>query len=536
MAVSACGIKSDRSPQGISQEALAVDRVVKPESLEKPNITVGYVPVNDCAPFAVAWEKGFFYKYGLNVTLSREASWANSRDGVIFGRLDASPVVSGAVTNARNGAEGARHAPLCAAMTIHRHGNALTMNRKLWEGGIRPWQEYRGDLEAFGRDFHAYFSRTPPEARVWAVVLSSSIYEYFVRYLVAAAGLNPIEEFRIIITPPPQMVSNMRIGAMQAYMVAEPWNTRAISGNEDIGFTFAQGREIWRGHPDRVLAVMESFIEENPKSPSSLDVDQQMTANNKFLVIENLFKAFSKPDGSQSVVLDGIDLTVGAEEYISIIGHSGCGKSTLLRAIAGLERPTSGLITLEGQEIRQPGADRMMVFQNYALLPWLTVRENIRLAVDEVLKNANRAEKISLVNEHLEMVNLTAAADKYPDEISGGMKQRVGIARALVTRPKMLLMDEPFGALDALTKRKLQKQVLEIWESHRQAVMMITHDVDEAIYMSDRIILMTNGPAAKIGEILEVPFPHPRDRHAMQESPDYYELRNHALDFLERFQ
>jgi nitrate/nitrite transport system ATP-binding protein len=268
----------------------------------------------------------------------------------------------------------------------------------------------------------------------------------------------------------------------------------------------------------------------------STDVGRKMGTNNKFLVIENLFKAFSKPDGGQSVVLDGIDLTVGDEEYISIIGHSGCGKSTLLRAIAGLERPTSGLITLEGKEIRRPGADRMMVFQNYALLPWLTVRENIRLAVDEVVKNANRADKTSLVNEHLEMVNLTAAADKYPDEISGGMKQRVGIARALVTRPKMLLMDEPFGALDALTKRKLQQQVLEIWESHRQAVMMITHDVDEAIYMSDRIILMTNGPAAKIGEILEVPFEHPRDRHAMQESPKYYELRNHALDFLERYQ
>ncbi|MBW4623822.1 MAG: nitrate ABC transporter ATP-binding protein [Cyanosarcina radialis HA8281-LM2] len=268
----------------------------------------------------------------------------------------------------------------------------------------------------------------------------------------------------------------------------------------------------------------------------STDFDEQMAIDNKFLVIENLFKAFSKPDGSQAVVLDGIDLTVGPEEYISIIGHSGCGKSTLLRAIAGLERPTSGLITLEGKEIRRPGADRMMVFQNYALLPWLTVRENIRLAVDEVLQNVNRAEKISLVNEHLEMVNLTAAADKYPDELSGGMKQRVGIARALVTRPKMLLMDEPFGALDALTKRKLQQQVLEIWESHRQAVMMITHDVDEAIYMSDRIILMTNGPAAKIGEILEVPFDHPRDRHAMQESSTYYELRNHALGFLEKFQ
>ena len=254
-----------------------------------------------------------------------------------------------------------------------------------------------------------------------------------------------------------------------------------------------------------------------------------------FLVVENLIKSYPKKDGGEFVVLNGVNLTIGAKEYISVIGHSGCGKSTLLKIIAGLEKGSSGSVTLEGKLIRKPGAERMMVFQNYSLLPWLTVRENIRLAVDEVLKNANRAEKISIVNEHLAMVNLTAAADKYPDEISGGMKQRVGIARALATRPKMLLMDEPFGALDALTKQKLQQEVLKIWESHRQAVMMITHDVDEAIYMSDRIVLMTNGPNATIGEILTVPFAHPRDRHAMRETREYYDLRNHALDFLERY-
>lgn len=255
----------------------------------------------------------------------------------------------------------------------------------------------------------------------------------------------------------------------------------------------------------------------------------------EFLIVENLIKSYPKKDGGEFVVLNGVNLTIGAKEYISVIGHSGCGKSTLLKIIAGLEKASSGNVTLEGKLIRKPGAERMMVFQNYSLLPWLTVRENIRLAVDEVLKKANRAEKISLVNEHLAMVNLTAAADKYPDEISGGMKQRVGIARALATRPKMLLMDEPFGALDALTKQKLQQEVLKIWENHRQAVMMITHDVDEAIYMSDRIVLMTNGPNATIGEILTVPFAHPRDRHAMRENQEYYDLRNHALDFLERY-
>ncbi|MEG3436166.1 nitrate ABC transporter ATP-binding protein [Pannus brasiliensis CCIBt3594] len=259
------------------------------------------------------------------------------------------------------------------------------------------------------------------------------------------------------------------------------------------------------------------------------------SANEEFLTVKNLVKAYPKSDGSQSVILDGVNLSIGAEEYISVIGHSGCGKSTLLKIIAGLEEPTSGQVTLEGKLIRKPGSDRMMVFQHYSLLPWLTVRENIRLAIDEVLKNASRSEKASIVNEHLAMVHLTAAADKYPEEISGGMKQRVGIARALATRPKMLLMDEPFGALDALTKRKLQQEVLKIWESHRQAVMMITHDVDEAIFMSDRIVLMTNGPRANIGEILKVPFPHPRDRHAMRETQEYYDLRNHALDFLERY-
>jgi nitrate/nitrite transport system substrate-binding protein len=269
-ALSSCAIKGVTAPDGLSKTAEAVEPIVDPRTLEKPNLRVGFVPVNDCAPFAIAWEKGFFRKYGLNVTLSREASWANSRDGIIFGRLDAAPVVSGAVTNARTGAEGARHAPLCAAMTIHRHGNSMTMNKAMWNYGLRPWQDYNGNLEEFGKDFRGYFESLPSNQRIWAVVLSSSIYEYFVRYIAAAAGVPPDDEFRIIIIPPPQMVSNVRIGAMQAYMVAEPWNTRAIKGNEGVGFTFAQGKEVWYGHPDRVLGVMESFIEKNPKTYRSL--------------------------------------------------------------------------------------------------------------------------------------------------------------------------------------------------------------------------------------------------------------------------
>ncbi|WP_254172820.1 ABC transporter ATP-binding protein [Planktothrix pseudagardhii] len=268
--------------------------------------------------------------------------------------------------------------------------------------------------------------------------------------------------------------------------------------------------------------------------PTSISTPTSTLNASGFLTIENLVKSYPNANGGEFVVLDQINLTIGEDEFISVIGHSGCGKSTLLKIVAGLEKSTSGSVRIEGKEIRKPGSDRMMVFQHYSLLPWLTVRENIRLAVDEVLKNMSSAEKMSLVNEHIAMVNLTAAADKYPHEISGGMKQRVGIARALAIQPKMLLMDEPFGALDALTRGKLQKQVLDIWEQNRQAVMMITHDVDEAIYMSDRIVLMTNGPHANIGEILEVPFSHPRDRHQLRESSEYYELRNYALDFLER--
>lgn len=275
IALSSCRTSGDKSVKGLTEAALAVEPLVRPQDLEKPDITVGYVPVNDCAPFAIAWKKGFFRKYGLNVKLNREASWGNSRDGLIFGRLDAAPVVSGAVTNARIGAEGARHAPLCAAMTIHRHGNAMTMNKEMWDFGIRPWYEYQqkygdGALEAFGKDFRGYFNQQPPEKKIWAVVLSSAIYEYFVRYISAAAGVDPFKEFRVIIVSPPQMVTNMRIGSMQAYMVAEPWNSRAIQGNEGIGFTFAQGKEVWQGHPDRLLGVMESFIENYPKTYRSL--------------------------------------------------------------------------------------------------------------------------------------------------------------------------------------------------------------------------------------------------------------------------
>jgi nitrate/nitrite transport system substrate-binding protein len=202
IAFSSCG--HQRVPNPSPPTPLEIQPIIDSRLLEKPDLTIGFVPVNDCAPFAVAWEKGFFRKYGLNVTLSREASWANSRDGIVFGRLDASPVVSGSVTNARMGAEGARPFPLCAAMTIHRHGNGLTMNRGLWEAGLRPWYSYRGNLDGFGQDLRNYWQKLPVDGHVWAVVLSSSIYDYFVRYLLAAVGIDPIRQLRLIITPPPR--------------------------------------------------------------------------------------------------------------------------------------------------------------------------------------------------------------------------------------------------------------------------------------------------------------------------------------------
>lgn len=262
---------------------------------------------------------------------------------------------------------------------------------------------------------------------------------------------------------------------------------------------------------------------------------RQVEFETDFLVIQDLVKAYPSGSGDRNVVLDGINLSIGANEFIAIIGHSGCGKSTLLKIVGGLEQATSGAVFLEGQPIKKPGSERMMVFQQYSLLPWLTVRENVRLAVDEVCDRLSPRDRHDLVEEHLAMVNLIDAAAKYPDELSGGMKQRVGIARALAIRPKMLLMDEPFGALDALTRSRLQRQVLDIWERNPQAVMMITHDVDEALYMADRIVMMTNGPNANIGEILTVPFDHPRDRTALRESKEYYDLRNHALGFLDSY-
>lgn len=255
------------------------------------------------------------------------------------------------------------------------------------------------------------------------------------------------------------------------------------------------------------------------------------TRRDPFLVIEEVSKVYPTPKGPYAV-LDGVNLTVDEGEFICVIGHSGCGKSTLLNMVSGFNTPSSGRVELNSKPITQPGPDRMVVFQNYALLPWKTVFENVYIAVNAVYPNKSQAEKSAIVREHLAMVGLTEAADKKPPQISGGMKQRVSIARALAIRPKVLILDEPFGALDAITKEELQEELLKIWTDHRCTVLMITHDIDEALFLADRLVMMTNGPAAKIGEVLEIPFPRPRDRARIMEDPQYYKLRNHALDFL----
>jgi nitrate ABC transporter ATP-binding subunit len=261
-------------------------------------------------------------------------------------------------------------------------------------------------------------------------------------------------------------------------------------------------------------------------------VDKQSLRNSEnFLTINGVSKIYPTANGPYTV-LDGIDLTVKEGEFVCVIGHSGCGKSTLLNMVSGFNTPTDGEVRLLNQTITEPGPDRMMVFQNYCLLPWMTVFENVYTAVDAVFPNKKEAEKRAIVKEHLAMVGLLDAAQKKPGQISGGMKQRVAIARALSIRPQVLILDEPFGALDAITKEELQEELLKIWREHRVTVLMITHDIDEALFMADRLVMMTNGPSAKIGEVLDIPFPRPRNRARMMEDAKYYELRNYVLDYL----
>lgn len=238
-------------------------------------------------------------------------------------------------------------------------------------------------------------------------------------------------------------------------------------------------------------------------------------------------------NGTKFRALQNVDLKMDKGEFVSLIGHSGCGKSTVLNIVAGLYNATEGGVVLEGKEVVEPGPDRAVVFQNHSLMPWLTVYENVELAVNQVFrKTKSKAERKEWIEHNLKLVNMDHALHKLPGEISGGMKQRVGIARCLAMQPKVLLMDEPFGALDALTRAHLQDSLMAIQAELGNTVIMITHDVDEAVLLSDRIVMMTNGPAATIGEILDVNLPRPRDRLALAEDPEFVHLRQQVLEFL----
>jgi nitrate/nitrite transport system ATP-binding protein len=255
-------------------------------------------------------------------------------------------------------------------------------------------------------------------------------------------------------------------------------------------------------------------------------------STDKFLQLENIHKSFPMAGGKEYKAVVDVNVNIKKDEIVSIIGHSGCGKSTLLNLIAGLDSQTQGNIILNNKEITGPGPERAVVFQNHSLLPWLTVYQNIEMAVKKVMPELSSSELRERVEKFISMVNLDHAKDKFPAGISGGMKQRVGIARALSIKPDVLLMDEPFGALDSLTRANLQEHLMRIQESVKNTVIIITHDIDEAVLLSDRVIMMTNGPEATIGEILEVNIPRPRDRVALQSDPEYIRCREAILEFL----
>ncbi|HCH5093295.1 ABC transporter ATP-binding protein [Vibrio parahaemolyticus] len=249
------------------------------------------------------------------------------------------------------------------------------------------------------------------------------------------------------------------------------------------------------------------------------------------LDLTRLGMRFPTPDG-EFIALKNVDLQINKGEFVSLIGHSGCGKSTVLNLVAGLHMPTDGGVIVDGREVAGPGPDRAVVFQNHSLLPWLTVYQNVELAVKQIADKKGKAWIPEQVSHYLELIQMQHAAHKKPDEISGGMKQRVGIARALALQPKVLLMDEPFGALDALTRAHLQDALMKIQAELNNTVIMITHDVDEAVLLSDKIVMMTNGPAATIGEVLEVNLPRPRERVALADDAQYQKCRQAVLKFL----
>lgn len=255
--------------------------------------------------------------------------------------------------------------------------------------------------------------------------------------------------------------------------------------------------------------------------------------NERFVEIFELEKAYPNPFGEAISVVKGFNLMIPKGDFVSIIGHSGCGKSTVLTMIAGLNAITSGGIIVDGKEINESGPDRAVVFQSPCLMPWMTAYQNVKLGVDNVYPHATKQQRRLVTEYALSVVGLGDAMHKYPREMSGGMQQRVGVARAIALKPKVLLLDEPFGRLDSLTRMELQDVVLDILDKEKITTVMITHDPDEAVYMSDKIVMMTNGPCAHVGEVINVAFPRPRDRHELMESDAFFEYRRQLLQFLD---
>jgi nitrate ABC transporter ATP-binding subunit len=256
-------------------------------------------------------------------------------------------------------------------------------------------------------------------------------------------------------------------------------------------------------------------------------------ADRRYLEIVELSKVYDTRNGP-AVIVEGFNLTVARGEFVCLIGHSGCGKSTVLSMVAGLNEISDGNVVLDGREIAGPGPDRGVVFQAPSLLPWMTALENLRLGIDQVYPHGTEEQRSRIAAYYLARVGLAEAAHKRPRELSGGMQQRVGLARAFSLSPKLLLLDEPFGMLDSLTRIELQDVLVELWQRDRKTALMVTHDVDEALFLADRVVMMTNGPRARVGEILDVSLPRPRDRVAVLEHPNYYRLREALIAFLER--
>lgn len=270
-----------------------------------------------------------------------------------------------------------------------------------------------------------------------------------------------------------------------------------------------------------------------PATPKRRDTRSSRPRDDRFVEFFHVRKAYFNPYGDDTEVVEDFNLVLPEGEVISLIGHSGCGKSTVLTMAAGLNSITSGGIVVAGREISGPGPDRAVVFQAPALLPWMTALENVRLGVDRCFPHASRQDRLQICQYFLSSVGLADSMNRYPRELSGGMQQRVGIARALALKPKLLLLDEPFGRLDSLTRMELQDVVLALLDREKITAILVTHDVDEAIYMADRVCMMTNGPSARVGKLLALPFGRPRERSAVLAHPSYYELRGEIITFLE---